>query len=58
MRLCSLMHTCFVFFSCRTSPIKLDLLHKKDEDKSENDKDDEPINDVQQYKPFNHVMNR
>jgi len=58
MRLFSLIHTCFVFFSCRTSPIKLDLLHKKDEDKSENDEDDEPINDVQQYKPFNHVMNR
>jgi hypothetical protein len=52
------MHSCFVFFSCRTSPIKFHLIHKKDEDKSENEEEDEPINGVQQYNPFNHVMNR
>jgi hypothetical protein len=52
------MHSCFVFFSCRTSPITFASLHKKDEDKSESDEEDEPINGVQQYNPFNHVMNR
>jgi hypothetical protein len=59
MRLCSIVHSCFVFFSCRTSPITFASLHKKDEDKSESDEDDEEsLNGTQQFKPFHYTMNR
>ena len=59
MRLCSIMHGCFVFLSCRTSPAIFIAIHKKDEDKSESDEDEELlVNGVQQYKPFHYTMNR
>jgi hypothetical protein len=53
------MHGCFVFLSCRTSPAIFIAIHKKDEDKSESDEDEELlVNGVQQYKPFHYTMNR